>query len=614
MHAALQFPMRHYTTADGLAQDGVEKLAFDGDGFLWIGTDGGLCRFDGERFTRFGPADGLPGQFVHDLALGKDGTHWVATDRGLFVFRPGESAPPGRLFRPVPLEGLPDQDQPYRIVVDRTGTVWAGTFSHGLWRIVRAGTGYRATRVEVSGLTGRVQSLDEDPTGAIWVGTHVSGIFRVRPDGGVDHCPRTVLGTDFVRSFHFSRDGSVWTAFFGGVAIFAQPPFGPSSSASRVFGPASGMEIDTGEMMPLGEDRVLVATTVGIVELRRSGPGVTAWEIGPTIDRRSGLPQDPVRAVVLDGADNLWVGLFNRGLVKLVRNGLSTAATVEGGSHIVDLATDRDGRLVVLAGQGAMALTAYTPEAEAQPPTSVRLPPSLTYVGWGVGQKLMVDHLGAWWIATGAGVLRYDDPHRLGARRLAQPPDAVYGMAEGLSGRDAYVLAEDGQGDLWISTNVEPAGDGTVSRWSRATGRIERFPSAALRTRSLALGFYPVRDAVWIPFADGTLVRFRQNRFDRILDDADFSDMYEDGGGRLWTAGRRPRICESPAAARPTFVPVRVSIDETLVHQCACEAEDGTVWFGTSQGIAGYAPDGRPVGRLTVEDGLVSGNVTLCAR
>src|SRR6185503_1021946 len=120
---------------------------------------------------------------------------------------------------------------------------------------------------------------------------------------------------------------------FGGVAIFAGPPFGSLASASRVFGPASGMEIDTGEMMPLGDDRVLVATTVGLVELRRSGSAATDWELGPTIDRRSGLPQDPVRAIALDGADNLWLGLFNRGLVKLVRNGLSTAPTVEGGSH-----------------------------------------------------------------------------------------------------------------------------------------------------------------------------------------------------------------------------------------------------------------------------------------
>ncbi|HEX5041570.1 MAG TPA: ATP-binding protein [Candidatus Polarisedimenticolaceae bacterium] len=614
-HAVLQLPMRHYTTADGLAHDGVEKLAFDGDGFLWIGTDGGLCRFDGDRFTRFGPADGLQGQFVHDLALGKDGTHWVATDRGLFAFRPGEAAPPGRLFRAIPLEGLADQDRPYRILVDRAGTLWAGTFSHGLWRIARAGEGYRATPVAAPGLVGRVQCLAEDPAGAIWVGTHVSGIYRVRPEGGVDHCPRSVLGADFVRSFHFPVDGGVWTAFFGGVAVFEKPPFGVPPVGARVFGRASGMEIDTGEMLSLADDRVLVATTVGLIELRRSGRGVTDWEVGPTIDRRSGLPQDPVRAVALDGAGNLWLGLFNRGLVKLVRNGLSTAPAVEGGSHIVDLATDGDGRVVVLAGQGAMALTAHTPQGEAGPPTSVSLPPSLTYIGWGVGQKLLVDHLGAWWIATGAGVLRYEDPHHLGVRRLAHPPDTVYGMAEGLSGRDAYVLVEDGRGDLWISTNVEPGGDGTVSRWSRATGRIERFPAATLGTRSLALGFYPVRDAVWIPFADGTLVRFRSGGFERILEDADFADMLEDRAGRLWTSGRRPRISRAASATRPAFTSVDLATgDESLEHHCACEARDGTVWFGTSQGIAGYAPDGRPVGRLTVEDGLVGGNITLCAR
>src|SRR5262245_24731772 len=92
---------RHYTTADGLSQDQVSGLATDAEGFLWIATVGGLDRFDGERFTRFGASDGLRGRNVDAVATGRDGTCWVATEVGLFVARPGEANPPGQMFREV---------------------------------------------------------------------------------------------------------------------------------------------------------------------------------------------------------------------------------------------------------------------------------------------------------------------------------------------------------------------------------------------------------------------------------------------------------------------------------------------------------------------------------
>jgi len=57
--ATARLPVRHYTSADGLAQDQVQRLAVDADGFVWVATAGGLSRFDGSRFANFGEAEGL---------------------------------------------------------------------------------------------------------------------------------------------------------------------------------------------------------------------------------------------------------------------------------------------------------------------------------------------------------------------------------------------------------------------------------------------------------------------------------------------------------------------------------------------------------------------------
>jgi len=227
--APAHLPLRHYTSADGLAHDAIVRIRFDDEGFLWIATAGGVSLFDGTQFTGFGPADGLRGRTVVDLALGGDGEDWVATDAGLFFFRPGETAAPGKLFREVPLAGVPEQDHPFRLLADRRGRLWVGTLGR-LWRVEHAGERVEAIPVPLTPpLASRVQALAEDPTGAIWVGTHSDGFYRVGADGGVDHYPVTMDGASFVRDFFFPGDGSVWTA--SSVASPSSPahPSGPAA-------------------------------------------------------------------------------------------------------------------------------------------------------------------------------------------------------------------------------------------------------------------------------------------------------------------------------------------------------------------------------------------------
>ncbi|HWW69275.1 MAG TPA: two-component regulator propeller domain-containing protein, partial [Duganella sp.] len=66
--AAEQMSLRQFGQADGLANQAVTAIVQDGDGYLWVGTENGLFRFDGARFRRYGKRDGLPAPFVTALA------------------------------------------------------------------------------------------------------------------------------------------------------------------------------------------------------------------------------------------------------------------------------------------------------------------------------------------------------------------------------------------------------------------------------------------------------------------------------------------------------------------------------------------------------------------
>ncbi len=93
---AERLPIKTYTTTDGLASDGVNRIVKDSRGFLWFCTSEGLSRFDGYKFTNYGVEQGLPDRRVNDLLETHSGVYWVATDRGLCRFNPSASSQSSR--------------------------------------------------------------------------------------------------------------------------------------------------------------------------------------------------------------------------------------------------------------------------------------------------------------------------------------------------------------------------------------------------------------------------------------------------------------------------------------------------------------------------------------
>ncbi len=127
------YSRRVWQSAEGLPEDFTQALAQTADGYLWIGTSGGLARFDGVRFA---------------------------------VFNAGNEA----AFR---------DDSVYALLTARDGTLWAGTEGGGL---VRYRTGAFRTFGAAEGLTNPfVRVVFEDRSGRLWVGTD-RGLFRLEGD------------------------------------------------------------------------------------------------------------------------------------------------------------------------------------------------------------------------------------------------------------------------------------------------------------------------------------------------------------------------------------------------------------------------------------------------
>ena len=125
-----------FTVEQGLPDDEVNAIAQTPNGFLWVGTDGGLARFDGEHFTQIRLRPGISKEVpVNFLLTAADGALWVGTDSGL-VYIPGTAV--DHFDRSLVTMYHPGAGPSDRIscLLMRKSILWVGT-GHGLYRFDR---------------------------------------------------------------------------------------------------------------------------------------------------------------------------------------------------------------------------------------------------------------------------------------------------------------------------------------------------------------------------------------------------------------------------------------------------------------------------------------------
>src|SRR5262245_25643139 len=149
-----------WTTENGLPQNDVKVLQTR-DGYLWLGTHGGLARFDGLRFTVFdtGNTPTLRSNRILTLCEDREGTLWIGTQNGGLTSYSKE-----KFTTFTTRDGLPDESV-YDLLADRQGTLWIST-PKGL---ARRSAGQLTTYTTRDGLpSDGTGYLQEDAGGALW--------------------------------------------------------------------------------------------------------------------------------------------------------------------------------------------------------------------------------------------------------------------------------------------------------------------------------------------------------------------------------------------------------------------------------------------------------------
>ena len=408
-----------YTT-DGLGRIGVSSLLEDRRGVLWVGTWGGLSRFDGRRFETFTAADGLANNWVRCLLEDRRGDLWVGT--GVWDSGSGRMEQKGGVSRWTDggfetftsVDGLAS-GMVRCLLEDRQKDLWVGTWGGGLSRF----DGRRfETFTTADGLANnQIFSLLEDRSGYLWVGTVGGGMSRY-DNVQVDlFTTADGLPSNGVMSLLLSRKGDLWIGTWEGVASYD----------GELFVPLEGL---AGKNV-----HAIVEDRRGDLWFATNGDGVMRFDGKEifTYTSADGLAYNEVRDLLEDGRGNLWAAT-NRGVGRYDGAGWSSFSTTDGLAHneVRGLLEDRRGDLWFVTDGGVSrfdghAFVSFTMED-------------------GLGNNCVMcvleDREGRLWFGTdGGGMSCYDGECFKN-----------YTPADGLCHDQVHSILQDREGHLWFAT------------------------------------------------------------------------------------------------------------------------------------------------------------------
>jgi signal transduction histidine kinase/ligand-binding sensor domain-containing protein len=516
-----QYDHASWKLGEAFSKGIIRTLAQTPDGYLWLGTEFGLLRFDGVRAIPWQapPGERLANTDIRSLQAARDGRLWIGTFSGLASWKDNKLTHYHELDGQV-IEAL---------LEDRDGKIWVAGWSPSVGRLCRIESGNTQCYGEDGRLGSGVTSLYEDSSGNLWAGA-ANGLWRWKP-GRPELYPMPDPAQR-IYSLNQSDDGGILVSKRTGITKLRNGKSEPYPLPTALpFQPYKLFrERDGGLWIGALVDSGLLHLHEGRADL---------------FNRTDGLSGQSVLSFLEDREGNIWVATGD-GLDKFRDFAIPTFSEQQGFSSggIFSILADRDGSLWLGTADGLNRwdkgqITVYrkgnVPGTRGSPAVSGRNqgtapPPGVTVrnitdsgLPNNQAQSLFQDGRGQIWVGTQSGVAFLKDDRFV---PVASVPGGV-----------AYSFAEDSAGNVWMSHQ-----EGLFRFFG---GRVvERIPWANLGRREPAtcLLHDPARDGLWLGFRDGGVANFKDGQIRAAygsaegLGDGTISGLYLDANGTLWAA------------------------------------------------------------------------------
>ena len=546
-----QYAHTAWTVREGFSLGNIYAMAQTPDGYLWLGGEFGLFRFDGVRNVRWQPPVGqqFPDENINSLLVTRDGTLWIGTFAGLATWGDGKLT-----IRPEF-----SRDFVASLFEDREGTVWASSLGHqgshaGRLCAIRSG---KTQCYGEDGSFGRaVWALYEDSSGAVWAAAQ-SGLWRMKP-GPLKRYP---TATELI-GLSNADDGALLIAMHGG------------------------------GLLQLTDDR-LESYPI------RSATNSTALLSDHDLDSNR---------LLRDHDGGLWIGTIERGLIHVHHGHTDVFTKSDGlsGDVILSMLEDREGNVWV-ASTGGLDRFRELPVATVSVKQGLSSDAAQSVLAATDGSVLVGSHEGVTLFKNGQatifskanglpddqpGSLFQDDDGRIWLstrQRLLFFKNGKFIATSGIPGGVVHYMTGDKRGNFWLS---EDTGLLHLQR-----GRlVEQVPWSALGRQQQANVLLSDRDhgGIWLGFWVGGGVSYIKNGQLRVtyttadgLGEGPVPDLRVDPDGALWAAteyGGLSRIKDGRIATLTT----RNGLPCNTINW-TIEDDDRSFWLYTGCGLVRIA-------------------------
>lgn len=539
-----QYGHTAWTARDGVSVGAIFAMAQTPDGYLWLGSEFGLFRFDGLHAVLWQPPAGqqLP-QKPYSLLVTRDGTLWIGTFGGLVSWN-------GNKLTEYPGIG---KNFVTSLLEDHEGTVWvgilAGSSESPAGRLCAIQSGRAECYLQGGAFGTFVWSLFEDGSGELWAAAE-SGLWRWKPGAPTRYATPGVRIDDLSKT----DDGRVLIAIrerglkqFSGAKLATYP----IRSARNPNVLLSDRYVDSNKLLRDRDGGIWIGThDRGIFHLHQG-----RTDVFTTSD---GLSGDIICSLFEDREGNVWVGT-TRGIDRFRELPVNTTSIKRGLSDTNSLVAATDGSVWVATHDG---LIRWRNGQIVTFRMTDGLPDDMV-------QSLFCDHRGRIWAFTAHGLAYFED-----GRFVA---------VDGVPSTEVYSIAGDEADNLWLS--------GNRGLTHLLKGRlVEHFPWSALGRSQQAKVILCYHGGVWLSFwIDGGVMYFKDGQVRASytaangLGKGEVAHLQLDGDGALWAATQHSGLSRIKDGRIATLT-TKNSLPCDTIHW-SLEDDDRSLWLYTACGL-----------------------------